>query len=109
MFPERVAYLGADEESHKGDLENWFLHFVKEQGLSEELCLLVSHRRRDNAGGGQMDRRGQLPGVLSNLDVVESNVDEDPDSFRERIRQFLQKVVVQDNAKRDKEELSIIQ
>ena len=47
--------------------------------------------------------------MLRDVVVVESNIEDDPDSLRKRFEEFLLNVMKRDDARKDKEELSIIQ
>ena len=90
-------------ENHLKELENWHLHFAKELGLKDKQCMIFAHQKPG------ITAQGKLSELMSPIQLLNSNIEEDPDTIRDVFKKFLTNVVVHINDRRDQEELSIIE
>lgn len=90
-------------ETQKKELENWYLHFAKGKGVTVEQCIVFARHKSGST------EKATLGGTLNDVKLINSNVDDDPDSTHKHFQSFLRNVVIYSNARREKEELSIIQ
>ncbi|XP_069741019.1 intraflagellar transport protein 22 homolog isoform X2 [Narcine bancroftii] len=100
-----IIVFNVDVPSHLKEIETFYSHFVQQQRLQDSQCLLIAHHKPSSATG-----RGQ-PGLahhLNKLNLIHSNLEEDPEEVRAAFRQYLGTIVSSLSESRDKEEMSII-
>ncbi|XP_033126788.1 intraflagellar transport protein 22 homolog [Anneissia japonica] len=94
-----------DQPNHATDLEMWFTTFVAQQGLKESQCLVINNCKPSTSER----RKTQLSPAVSKLTHVNVNLEENAEGARKEFQMFLGQLRGALSAKRDQEELSIIQ
>ncbi|MGH0176336.1 UNVERIFIED_CONTAM: hypothetical protein FKN15_072443 [Acipenser sinensis] len=98
-----VLVFNPDMPSHWKEIETWYSSFVSTQGVQDSQCLLIAHHK---PGSGADNRR--LAPQLSKLNLIHSNLEEDPEEVRQEFRRYLGSVVKSLSESREREEMSII-
>ena len=88
---------------HLKELEVWHLHFAKELGIRDQQCLVLAHQKPGITG------EGKILGGMSRIQLMTSNIDEDPDALQEQFKDFLGNVLTFINDRNEQEELSILE
>ncbi|XP_062392260.1 intraflagellar transport protein 22 homolog [Sardina pilchardus] len=99
-----VIVFNDDVPSHVKEAETWHSTFVASQGLKENQCLLLVHHK---PGSNANASPPPLEPHLSKLQLIHSNLEEDPEDVRQEFRKFLGGVVKTMSENRDNEEMSI--
>eukprot|EP00794_Sanderia_malayensis_P013823 gene13823-15268_t len=86
------------------NLDKWHVHFVSQLGLKDSQCIVFVHHK----SGRQDNSRANLSSAFSRMKVVDTNLEEDPDSVKEEFKHFLGDVLSNLADRRDQEELSIV-
>ncbi|KAM9322042.1 intraflagellar transport protein 22 homolog [Pholidichthys leucotaenia] len=100
-----VIVFNPDVPSHLKEIETWHAMFISSQGLQDNQCLLIAHRK---PGTEVEDRRLPLASHLSRLPLIHSNLEEEPEDVRQAFCKYLENVVKTMSESREREEMSII-
>ncbi|XP_064620707.1 intraflagellar transport protein 22 homolog [Lineus longissimus] len=99
-----IFVYNPDAPNHDKELDSWYTHFVKQQGLRDSQCIVFKHQRPS-----AHDREIiELSGQFSRIPVVQSNLEEDPEGLHLEFRNFLSTLLSAMSDKREQEELSIM-
>ncbi|EDV21587.1 uncharacterized protein TRIADDRAFT_59732 [Trichoplax adhaerens] len=98
-----IIVYNPDNLDHNGEISKWYTHFISQQGLRDSQCMLFAHLKPD--GSKQVV---DLTGSLSRLKCVHTSMEDRPEVIRQEFRTFLTHVWEAWAAKRDQEELSIV-
>jgi len=84
-----------------------YTHFVQNAGLRDEVCLVISNKfaTEDGNTSGKGDK---LANLFQDVKVIQANMDEESEAFRNEFRNYLQKVVAYSKSKQDQEEKMIL-
>ncbi|XP_044286151.1 intraflagellar transport protein 22 homolog [Varanus komodoensis] len=94
-----------DLPSHLKEIEMWHSCFVQHQPLLESQCLLIAHHKPGTAGDIE---NLDLPSPLKRLQLIYSNLEEDPEDVRMEFMKYLKSLVNLVSENRDREEMSLI-
>eukprot|EP00062_Callorhinchus_milii_P022198 gi/632979730/ref/XP_007906634.1/ PREDICTED: rab-like protein 5 isoform X2 [Callorhinchus milii] len=100
-----VIVFNADLPSHLREIETFYSSFVHQQRLQDSQCLLVAHHK---PGSGADKGQPSLSQQLSKLNLIHSDLEDDPEEVRTEFRQYLGAVLSSLSESRDREEMSII-
>ncbi|XP_075877793.1 intraflagellar transport protein 22 homolog [Nelusetta ayraudi] len=100
-----VIVFNPDVPSHLKEIETWYSMFISAQGLQDNQCLLIAHRK---PGSAAEDRRLQLASHLGRVPLIHSNLEEEPEDLRQSFTRYLGNVVNTVAERREREEMSII-
>ncbi|XP_037537725.1 intraflagellar transport protein 22 homolog [Nematolebias whitei] len=100
-----VVIFNPDVPSHLKEIETWFSMFISTQSLQDKQCLLVAHHK---PGSEVEERRLHLASNLSRLQLIHSNLEEEPEDVRHAFFRYLGNVVTAMTESREREEMSII-
>jgi len=99
-----VFVINPEKPDQVKEIENWYLHFVRQQGLKDNNCLVFVHHKP----GQPENSKANLSTTFSRIRVSHSNLEEDPDGIKEAFKQYLSNIVANLAQRRDQEELSIV-
>ncbi|XP_065055513.1 intraflagellar transport protein 22 homolog [Rhopilema esculentum] len=99
-----VFVLNPEKSDQVKDLDNWYLHFVRQQGIKDSQCMVFVHHKPGQAENA----RANLSSNFSRIRVSHTNLEDDPDGIKEVFRQYLENIVSNLADRRDQEELSIV-
>uniref|UniRef100_A0A3P9IYV7 Intraflagellar transport protein 22 homolog n=1 Tax=Oryzias latipes TaxID=8090 RepID=A0A3P9IYV7_ORYLA len=100
-----VITFNPDVPSHLKEIETWHSVFVSSQGLQDAQSLLIAHHKQ-----GSEAEKGRLPlaSNLGKLQLIHSNLEEEPEDVRAAFCRYLGDVVRAISESREREEMSII-
>ncbi|RVE61891.1 hypothetical protein OJAV_G00176480 [Oryzias javanicus] len=94
-----------DVPTHLKEIETWHSVFMSSQGLQDSQCLLIAHHK---PGGEAGNGRLPLASNLGKLQLIHSNLEEEPEDVRMAFCRYLGNVVNAMSESREREEMSII-
>ncbi|CAG07111.1 unnamed protein product [Tetraodon nigroviridis] len=100
-----VIIFNPDVKSHLKEIETWHSMFISPQSLQESQCLLIAHQK---PGSEVENGRLQLASSLNKLQLIHSNLEEEPELVRQGFIRYLGNVVKALSERREQEEMSII-
>uniref|UniRef100_A0A1A8FA29 Intraflagellar transport protein 22 homolog n=1 Tax=Nothobranchius korthausae TaxID=1143690 RepID=A0A1A8FA29_9TELE len=100
-----VTIFNPDVPSHLKEIETWYSMFVASQGLQDNQCLLIAHHK---PGSEVEDGQLSLAPNLSRLQLIHSNLEEDPEDVRHAFFRYMGNVVNGMLESQEREEMSII-
>lgn len=100
-----VIIFNPDVPSHLKEIETWHSMFISTQSLQDSQCLLIAHHK---PGTEVEDGRLPLAPNLSRLQLIHSNLEEEPEDVRHAFYRYLGNVVKAMSESREREEMSII-
>ncbi|XP_039612528.1 intraflagellar transport protein 22 homolog [Polypterus senegalus] len=100
-----IIVFNPDVPSHLKEVESWYSTFVSSQGIQDSQCMLVAHYK---PGYGADNGLPALAPQMNKLNIVHSNLEEDPEKMRQEFRRYLGSVVKSLSESREREEMSII-
>ncbi|KAK3084228.1 hypothetical protein FSP39_010300 [Pinctada imbricata] len=99
-----IFVFNPDQANHDKDLENWYNYFVENQGLKDSQCVVFAHHK---PGVGEKERSA-LSDTFRKMSVIQTNIEDDPDSVRAEFMNYLTQLMGTMSDKREQEELSIM-
>ncbi|XP_065663686.1 intraflagellar transport protein 22 homolog isoform X3 [Hydra vulgaris] len=100
-----IFVYNPDVTAHEKELESWYLHFSKQQGIKDQQCIVFAHSKSGNSGSSLV----KLNGNLGRVSLINTNFEEDSEGIKNAFKRFLSSVLSHVNDSRDQEELSIIE
>ncbi|XP_006640888.1 intraflagellar transport protein 22 homolog isoform X2 [Lepisosteus oculatus] len=100
-----VIMFNLDMPSHLKEVETWYSSFISAQGMQDSQCLLMAHHK---PGCGTNNGQPALAPHLNKLNLVHSNLEEDPEEIRQVFRRYLGTIAKTLSESREREEMSII-
>lgn len=94
-----ILVADAAQKAQLRDLEEWYRTFAVQRGVQPAHCIVFLHQKPDDAGSGTKSGSAtsqsslRMPGAISNLACVVTNIEQDGDAVRLEFNNFLCNVI----------------
>lgn len=102
-----IFVLNPNESTHAKELNQWYTFFVKDSGMRDEVCLVISNRFTTEDGiTGKGDAK--LSNLFNEIKKTNANMDDESETFRNEFKNYLLKVASYTKSKQDQDEKMIL-